>query len=296
MQVSMTRLLQGLIDYAGLFVPAELKMEDAAKRFAAALRGPEAWLVSRFICPAGKLPDLAVYLESTENFPYFPVSVVGAAGQNQAEWESALESAVVAMNAFDRRMGDRAAIEGFEIRIPDCKDVARYVRDLSGFSEADVFVEVPWDPEMPDALATLAGTDWLCAKARTGGTTPKSVPSAYELASFIRNCVDLELPFKLTAGLHHAFPQWDDSVGATTHGFLNVATAVVFALTDDLSAREIENLLTETEARTWSFEPDGFEWRGRRASSAEMEESRDLFVSFGSCSIDEPFDELTRLG
>lgn len=291
----MTRLLQGVVDYAGLFPPAQETMVAATTRYAAAVRGPEAFLVSRFVCPVERLSELGDILEKSENSPYFPVSAIGAASQNAEEWESALESAVSAMNSFDRRMGDRAAIEGFEIRIPDSEGITKYIRDLSGFSEADVFVEVPWDEEMPEALVMIAGTEWLCAKARTGGLTPKAFPTPYQLATFIRNCVDLELPFKLTAGLHHALPRWDEEIGATMHGFLNVTASVLFALTEDLSAREIEKLLTDTDPRAWSFQADGFEWRGRRAEPDEVEEARDLFIAFGSCSIDEPFQELSQL-
>lgn len=79
------------------------------------------------------------------------------------------------------------------------------------------------------------------------------------------------------------------------HGFLNVTASVLFALTEDLSAREIEKLLTDTDPRAWSFQADGFEWRGRRAEPDEVEEARDLFIAFGSCSIDEPFQELSQL-
>jgi hypothetical protein len=37
-------------------------------------------------------------------------------------------------------------------------------------------------------------------------------------------------------------------------------------------------------------------WRDRTASAAEVERARGLFVAFGSCSFDEPVDDLRALG
>ena len=41
---------------------------------------------------------------------------------------------------------------------------------------------------------------------------------------------------------------------------------------------------------------EAFRWRDRTASAPEVERARGLFVAFGSCSFDEPVDDLVRLG
>lgn len=293
MQVSMTRLLQGVIDYAGLFPPAKLAMRPSVERYVAAIRGDEEWIVSRFVCTASRLGELADVLDSSRDIPYLAVSAVGTGGKNREEWEAGLTADAAAMNAFQKRMGDRADVEGFESRVPDHGGIAGYIRDLNGFSDAEIFVELPWGNGMADSISALAETDWLAAKGRTGGLEPSAIPNAAALSQFIRSCVDLELPFKLTAGLHHPFPGHDESVGATTHGFLNVLAATALAISDDMSAREMERLLADGDPQAWRFEAKGFTWRGREALLDDIDEARDLFVSFGSCSIDEPLADLS---
>jgi hypothetical protein len=125
----------------------------------------------------------------------------------------------------------------------------------------------------------LAGTGFR-AKVRCGGA---SVPSVEELAGFVRRCRELTLPFKATAGLHH--PVRIDGL----HGFLNVAAAALF---DDEEAA-----LAEEDPAAFGLDADVFRWRGRSADGEEIARARrDIFVGFGSCSAQEPTDELIALG
>lgn len=295
MRVAVSRLLDGAIDYAGLFPPARLEMAEAIDRFGKANEGREAWIVARFVCGAARLDALADAIEARPHLAYVPVSVVGSASADRASWETALEEDAQRMNAFDRRLGDRAAVEAFEMRVPSHTGFEGYLRDLRGFSEAEVYVELPWGEGMRDSMAILAESEWASAKARTGGLTKDAVPSAGELAQFVRECVDLELSFKLTAGLHHALPTWDASIDATTHGFLNVFAATAFALTEEMSSREIETLLGDADPTAWEFGDRDIAWRGKRFGFGEIDQVRDLFVSFGSCSIDEPLADIAAL-
>ena len=51
--------MRGLVDYAGLFPPAALAMAEAARRYAAYLGSPEAWMLGRFVVPVERLDELA---------------------------------------------------------------------------------------------------------------------------------------------------------------------------------------------------------------------------------------------
>ena len=127
----------------------------------------------------------------------------------------------------------------------------------------EVYVE---DTDL-DEIAQLG----LRAKIRCGG---ERVPTVDELAEFVRGCRQRGLPFKATAGLHHAVRR----DGA--HGFLNVLAAAVFD----------EDALAEEDAEAFRITETAFLWRDRSAPP-----SRGLFVSFGSCSFFEPVDELKAL-
>jgi hypothetical protein len=136
----------------------------------------------------------------------------------------------------------------------------------------------------------------LRAKIRTGGTTTEAFPSVESVAAFIRGCVDLQVPFKATAGLHHpirctaALTYEAGAPQGTMHGFLNLFMAS--ALPD-----HAEKILLEDNARAFAFDDGGFWWRDLRVPTEEIARVRqDVFTSFGSCSFEEPINELKELG
>jgi hypothetical protein len=124
-----------------------------------------------------------------------------------------------------------------------------------------------------DQLAELG----LRAKIRCGGD---HLPSVDELAEFMQGCRERRLPFKATAGLHHAVRQGD------AHGFVNLLAAAVFD----------EEALAEEDAAAFRLNETHFTWRDRDAAPIEILNAREFFVGFGSCSFFEPVDELKTLG
>jgi hypothetical protein len=72
LQAAMTKslrvLLEDLIDYAGLFPPAALSMQDAVRNYARYRDGQYAWALGRFVVPKERLREVP---------PEFPVSVLG---------------------------------------------------------------------------------------------------------------------------------------------------------------------------------------------------------------------------
>lgn len=116
------------------------------------------------------------------------------------------------------------------------------------------------------------------AKVRCG----PEPPPVDVLAEFIRICRDDCVPFKATAGLHHAV-RTDGQFG-----FLNLLAAAVFG--------DEERALAEDDAEAFAL-GDTFRWRDREAGADEVAEvRRGLFVSIGSCSFSEPVEELEALG
>jgi hypothetical protein len=118
------------------------------------------------------------------------------------------------------------------------------------------------------------------SKLRCGGA---AVPSADEVAAFVRRCREDGTLFKATAGLHHAYP-----TAAGEHGFLNLLAAVVFG--------DEEEALREGRG-AFELDASSFRWRGREAQAAQLADVRaSLFHSIGSCSFFEPVGELEELG
>jgi hypothetical protein len=141
----------------------------------------------------------------------------------------------------------------------------------------EVYVERPLDGLgwLDDAAAAQRG-----AKVRCGGD---AMPSVGALAAFVRACRDRGIPFKATAGLHHAV------AAPGRHGFLNLLAAATFG--------DEEQALAETDPRAFSVGDDGFAWRAHDASAEDVARvRRELFVGFGSCSIAEPVADLRAHG
>ena len=129
-------------------------------------------------------------------------------------------------------------------------------------------------------LAWLEELDGARAKVRCGGET---VPTVDELAAFIRRCRDLGVVFKATAGLHHAVRTDGE------HGFLNLLAACCLGFE--------EAVLADEDSGAFRLTPERFSWRGQGCGPEKVAEVRSgLFASFGSCSVQEPVDDLRKMG
>jgi hypothetical protein len=135
-------------------------------------------------------------------------------------------------------------------------------------SDGEVYVEGAIPP-----LASHAAR----VKVRCG---PR-VPAVEELANVVGSCRVHTVPFKATAGLHHAVRQDGQ------HGFVNLLAAAVFG--------DEEAALAEDDPEAFRVD-DAFRWRDRSASIDDVERGRSLFVSFGSCSFSEPVGDLIAQG
>ncbi len=293
MNGALQSMLEGVIDYAGLFPPAKRPLTEAVDDYLGIVHGPDKWIVDRFACPAGKLADLAVELTEHPEEPFVPVAVIGTIQPDHKHWKCGIEHDAAEMTKFQRAVENHAEIQAYEIRVPDHGHLTQYLGDLKAFANVDLFVELPWGSEMADSLSQLAESDSTFAKARTGGA---DVPTSQDLAALIQQCVQLDLTFKLTAGLHHPLPGVDAQSGARTHGFLNVLTATTMALSGDLSRRELEELLEERSAKGFVFKRESMTWRGHKATLEDIENARTILVSFGSCSVEEPLEGLQQIG
>ena len=139
-----------------------------------------------------------------------------------------------------------------------------------------LFLEVP--PRKPTA-------DAPGLKVRCGGLTADAFPAVEQLGFFLQFCVDNDIPFKATAGLHHAVRHFDPSLGVDRHGFLNLVLAVCEAV----EQRDPVPVLRTSDV--------GSLVRLARAVPEETaERARQLLVSYGSCSTSTPIEDLTTLG
>ena len=295
MRASILSLFDSVVDYAGTFPPAGLKVPASVDEYLRHQRSPENWILGRYASASSDLVELVSVIDSLKGDIEMPVTVIGQPTSTVSEWKEALENDSLAMNAFIKAADSRVWIEAYEIRLPSNSKVETCLKDLGAFEEVDVFVELPWEEGMEDAAAAIAQTEWLAAKARTGGDDPSNHPSATTLAKFIHSQVGLDLSFKLTAGIHHLLPKVNREDGVASHGLLNVLAATAFAYTHDLASTEIEQILLTASVEDWQFEEKSLTWRNLSLGIEDIEDSRDLLWSIGSCSIQEVLGGLQQL-
>ncbi len=284
-------LLTGLVDYAGLFPPAGLGMEDAVAEYARHHAEPEAWMLGRFVVPAVRLDELepAAKRHFTTEAPLTLTALVGPAFTTHA-------TEVVAFNA---RHTGLARVVSVEFRAFTRAELEAALDTIPpGLA---IFVELPLYDAL-DELLPIVKARGARAKIRTGGVVPDVIPEPGRLARFLEACATAEVPFKATAGLHHAVRAEQRLTYEThapksmMHGFLNVFTAATFAR-EGMKAAEIEEVLRETDPAAFRLEDEGLAWRDRRIATEDIVRTRrELATSFGSCSFAEPVAELRSLG
>jgi hypothetical protein len=290
MNDTLRALLTRLIDYAGLFPPATLGMPEAVANYARYRDGDHRWMLARFIVPVSRLDELE--------------SAAAAHLTNADEWIlSVLPGVDVTadldrIEAFNRRNENRARIDTMEAKA----DHPEAIRALSAKvpDEIALFIEIPGDDD-PEPLITEIAAAGRFAKIRTGGVTADAFLPPEKIIRFIRRCHDREVAFKATAGLHHPlrcvrpFTDEPDSPRGAMNGFVNLFLAAAL-LRAGLPDDELVDLLLTDDASAVSIEGDVIRWRRGTVDLAALAGTRrELAISFGSCSFEDPVQDLREL-
>jgi hypothetical protein len=166
-------------------------------------------------------------------------------------------------------------------------------------------------PEQADEFLPILRDFGGCAKLRTGGVVEEAFPSVARVAEFIVRCAEFGVPFKATAGLHrplrcfHSLTSEPDSREGMMHGFLNIFTAAAIAWgaarSGEAASRVVlTTCLADRERANWHFGDDALTWGGEeepiQVDVACLRSMRSEFaLSFGSCSFEEPLQDLHEL-
>ncbi len=312
--------LDGLIDYAGLFPPAELALEPALDLYGRYRTGPDAWMLGRFLIPAARLADAEPLIAGVEGDAPVRFSVLGAARPAPAApapagvppdpalaWLSDAEAVIAVARGFERRLHSRAVCDAFEFRLPvalalDPDALAGVLGALAPRlgDEGRAAVEIPFlaDAGTPEPAAYAIdeangrlGRDAFAAKLRCGG---EGVPSPGALASALTAARRAGVPTKATAGLHHPLRHATAS-GPDAPGFVNVFGGAILAAVHDLAADDLAEILDSRDPAEWTL-GDTLGWRSLSARPEQVETARArTALGYGSCSFDEPREDLRAL-
>lgn len=308
MHAAVRALLTEIIDYAGLFPPAKLPMEQALTTYLDLKKNsPYRWMLGRFVCPTAWLPELLALAAAHSDGALLRVAALGQQAQSVLGFAETFAADRTAIAEF-RKKREPETVDVVEIPLPrdGGLDLARLMANSNGSLSKDQltgFFEVPITPSWRDDLRVCAGianpqrSDCLGLKLRCGGLTADAFPTDAQVARFIACCRLENVPWKATAGLHHPYRHHEKALGLWQHGFLNVFVAGVLAILHLLPEDDLVAILGDRGGQYFRFEPDCIAWKDWTATSAEITQSRAGFAtSFGSCSFDEPIQDLLALG
>ena len=310
-------LMTGLIDYAGLFPPAGLGMDEAVRQYAEYREGGHAKALGRFIVPAGRLDELKDSVLSLADMvpaSAWPLSVIvgddleGDIAGVAREIEAAAGDEVrwARINSLEHRIsqreqvGERLAFVWERLREPE---------------SIELYFEVPLEPDPEPFVAAIANSGGgpvpgaagiarrsSFAKIRTGGVTSEAFPEPEAILRFLIRSRNAGVSFKATAGLHHPlrglYPmtyEEDTELGMMT-GFLNLFLTAAAVHAQIGEEEEWLALLAEDSADAFTFTDTSIRWRDLALSGADIVAARHDFArSYGSCSFEEPIEGLRAL-
>ena len=298
---SLHALLTHSVDYAGMFPPCSLGLEPALKNQAEYVRSPDAWMLGAFVLATQHFDATRQLLSEFDAQHPLRVAALGPKTASVDAFLEALDDADVAIRALSRHNVDLVSISHLEMFLPHDVDVASLKDAKSMLGDLPVFWEAPPDrAEQTIALLAEFNSDTDLAtfgyKLRTGGVTADAFPTSMQIAKALVTPATHQVPIKFTAGLHHPLRQYREEVQTKMHGFLNVLGAAVLAAEHRWDTNQTAMMLEDENVRSFSFTDDFFAWREWRIDIKRLQYRRKFVVSFGSCSFDEPRDDLRALG
>jgi hypothetical protein len=298
---SLHALLNQSIDYAGMFPPCGLALEPALRNQASYVRSPETWMLNGFVLPVGQFDAARHLLSHFDRHHPLRVAALGPKTTSGDAFLAALANAATAIRSFSKNDADLVSISHLEMFLPDDVDSASLKKARAIMGKLPVFWEAP--PERAEqTIPLIAGHNSdengpiFGYKLRTGGVTADAFPSSAQIARALVTGARNQLPIKFTAGLHHPILQFRDEVKTKMHGFLNVLGTAVLAAEHQWNAEQAVMMLEDEDPRSFSFTDDFFAWRDWKIDTVRLQYQREFVRSFGSCSFDEPRDDLRALG
>ncbi|OUL36677.1 hypothetical protein BV372_06140 [Nostoc sp. T09] len=285
MVASLEALLSSVVDYAGLFPPAKLELQSAMANYAQYQTTSYTWMLGRFILPISRLHEFEQLLPEKPTKWSLSVIMTGDVQEVTAQLQS-----------FNNQKIGITSLEFPPLPPTEIETILSYLPD-----GIESFFEIPFNSDFKSYLSVLQHTG-AAAKIRTGGVTVDAFPSLTQLCQSIFAFAEAQVPFKATAGLHHPLlgkhrlTSEPNSPVSIMHGFLNVIVLAALVYQHKSTPETALELLQESSKENFKFTSDSISWKDYQLNISEIEETRQRFFrSFGSCSFQEPIDDLKEL-
>ena len=291
---SVKTLLNGIVDYAGLFPPTGLSMSEAVINYAKYKNSNYNWMLGRFIVPVGRLDE---FIDNTNE--------LFSQNKNNAWKLSVLASVSISetikkIEEFNKKNAPYVVCDTLELKANSREEIVTLAESIpDNFTN---FFELPLNENLSELVSTLA-LNKQRAKIRTGGITHELIPEPKEVIRFVRTCLAANVPFKATAGLHHPvralrpLTYEKDAPEGIMHGFLNLFLTTGFAQAA-LNSDILEEVLKDGLEESFVFAEDSATWQKKYVLKIQQLGNlrKSGVVSFGSCSFNEPIEDLQSIG
>jgi hypothetical protein len=297
---SLRALLEHSIDYAGMFPPCSLELEPALTNQARYARLEENWMLNAFVLPVGQFAAAKQFLSQFEPAHPLSISALGPKTENATAFREALIETDTAIRSLSAHNVDLVSISQLEMFLPGDADSNLLNEARSIVGDLPAFWEAPAE-RAERTIALLAehnsntGHPTFGYKMRTGGVTADAFPTSAQIAPALVAPATHQVPIKFTAGLHHPLRQYRDEVQTKMHGFLNVLGAAVLAAEHRWDAAQTAAMLEDENVSSFKFDDEFFAWRDWKIDLQRLRDRRRFVTTFGSCSFDEPREDLRAL-
>ncbi len=318
------QFMNGIIDYAGLFPPAKLPLDEAINNYSKYRNGKNAWMLSRFIVPASKLPQVSKYDDLFSKKAPFHFSVLGKATETIGEFEREVDEVLTYCGEFCQAHPEEVTTQMVEIKLPAEAAFSQDVNLLKNLMD-DMAVKLSQSTLTPFRVfyESLQSKNWQkdiqaiieaisthnksknfrnenyqssAFKIRCGGVKAELFPSIEQVAFVLNSARRNSVALKGTAGLHHPVRHYADEVQTKMHGFFNVFGGAMLAHANGFDDAKLQEVLNEEDAGNFSFTDETFSWKDYSISTRQIKTLREqALLSYGSCSFNEPREDLQKL-
>lgn len=322
MKSALESFLTHLIDYAGMFPPARLSFKDAFNnylKYCDPSSGLAHFMMARAIFSVSEIENLEKALNQLDRDP-LPSSKKGFAilfrkAQTPEECLSLFKEDLLKVKDFNLkrvRAGKRSIVDCVECFLPQPLHKKSSGETVDSFLDLiqqqnvliqDLCIEAKMEC-FPEFLSKVLqekfrpGNDMprLVAKIRTGGLTPEEIAPVDTVAKTLQSFLHYNIPFKATAGLHHPFRHLSKDPACKMHGFFNVFLGSMIASEHPDSLNAVLNMECSPGKRPEFLKilSDSIQLDDLKVSASKIVEMRaKTALSFGSCSLDEPVEDLS---
>lgn len=258
-------------------------------------------MLKTFVLPVIQFDSAKQLLPQFDPLHPLHVSALGPKTKNAAAFVDALAETETAIRSLAAHNVDLVSVNQLEMWLPKDVDLPALDEARSIIGDLAAFWEAPAERarETITLLAELnSGMDepTFGFKLRTGGVTSDAFPTSVQIARALVVPATHQVPIKFTAGLHHPLRQYREEVQTRMHGFLNVLGAAILAAEHKWDEKQTVAMLEDEDPKSFSFDDEFFAWREWKIDIKPLNNRRRFVTSFGSCSFDEPREDLRALG